>query len=206
MHAWKGSLQAFGMRISTGPVVPFRARHLIIENNMADDSHIPLLWMQNITPMSTQWPAKTRKQQFIRNNGESKKLLVRNSNYVLMRRFSAKEENQRLVAAPYLSAALHADSIGLENHLNYIYRPEGDLSEEEVLGLAALYNSKLFDTYFRTFSGNTQVSATEIKDMPLPELSAIKKIGSILKSSNLGYNQLDDMVGEIVRPSYSMAL
>ena len=48
---------------------------------------------------------------------------------------------------------------------------------EEVFGLAALFNCKLFDIYSRTFNGNTQVSATEIKDMPLPEMHLIEKIG-----------------------------
>lgn len=205
IHAWQGSLHSYGMKISTGPVVPFRARDLIIENGFNNDSHAPLLWMQNIKPMSTMWPTKTRKQQYIQNNNESKKLLVKNSNYVLLRRFSAKEENQRLVAAPYLSSALKSNIIGLENHLNYIYRPEGELSAEEVFGLAALYNCKLFDTYFRTFSGNTQVSATEIKDMPLPELSLIKKIGSLLLMSDLGYNHLDKMVNEVLMDSSNLS-
>ena len=135
------------------------------------------------------------------------KLLVKNSNYVLLRRFSAKEENQRIVAAPYISSAIKSNMIGLENHLNYIYRPQGELSIEEVFGLAALYNCKLFDIYFRTFSGNTQVSATEIKGMPLPELHLIKKIGSLLLKSKLRYNQLDEIIQEVIAGSnYPLSL
>ena len=65
-------------------------------------------------------------------------------------------------------------------------------------GLAALYNCKLFDIYFRTSNGNTQVSATEIKDMPLPELHLIEKVGSLLLNSKLRYNQLDDIVKDVI--------
>ena len=198
IHSWKCSLDSYGMRISTGPVVPFRAKELIVENRYKNDSHIPLLWMQNIKPMATLWPAKTRKQQYIQYNNASKKLLVKNSNYVLMRRFSSKEENQRLVVAPYLASAIKSNIIGLENHLNYIYRPQGELTIEEVYGLAALYNCTLLDNYFRTFSGNTQVSATEIKDMPLPDLHLIEKVGTLILKNNLRYNELDQMVKEVI--------
>jgi adenine-specific DNA-methyltransferase len=198
INAWKGSLESYGMKISTGLVVPFRAKELIVENGYNNDSHIPLLWMQNIKPMTTMWPTKTRKQQYIQYNNESKKLLVKNSNYVLMRRFSSKEESQRLVVAPYLASAIKSNIIGFENHLNYIYRPQGDLSIEEVYGLAALYNCTLLDIYFRTFSGNTQVSASEIKDIPLPELHLIEKIGSLILKNNLRYNELDEMVKKVI--------
>ena len=102
IHAWRGSLDSYGLKISTGPVVPFRARAFIDESGNKD-SHIPLLWMQNIKPMTTTWPTANRKLQYIRCNDQSKNLFVKNSNYVLLRRFSSKEEAQRLVAAPYLS-------------------------------------------------------------------------------------------------------
>ena len=61
----------------------------------------------------------------------------------------------------------------MENHLNYIHRPGGTLSEDEAWGLAALYNSRLLDTWFRAVNGNTQVSATELRAMPLPPRETI---------------------------------
>jgi adenine-specific DNA-methyltransferase len=77
IHKWKGSLDLYGMKISTGPVVPFRAKDLIVENGFKNDSHVPLLWMQNIRPMATVWPTSTKKQQYIRHNTQSKKLLIK---------------------------------------------------------------------------------------------------------------------------------
>ncbi len=197
IHSWKGNLFSYGLKISTGPVVPFRARDFIADSHR-DDDHIPLLWMQNIKPMATTWPAHTHKQQFIEDTSDSRNLLIKNSNYVLLRRFSAKEEKQRLVAAPYLASAIQSNLIGLENHVNYIYRPQGELTMEEVYGLAALYNCKLLDTYFRTYNGNTQVSASEISAMPLPELDIIKIIGSNMLKNNLHKQELDDMVTSVL--------
>lgn len=51
------------------------------------------------------------------------------------------------------------------------------MSEDEAYGLACLFNSSLLDTYFRAYNGNTQVSATELRAMPLPPLDVIKGIG-----------------------------
>jgi adenine-specific DNA-methyltransferase len=104
-------------------------------------------------------------------------LLVPNRNYVLLRRFSAKEEERRLIAGPYMASTCKTSMIGLENHLNYIYRPGGTLTEDEAFGLAALFSSSLLDSYFRISNGNTQVSATELRTMPLPALAIINAIG-----------------------------
>jgi adenine-specific DNA-methyltransferase len=103
--------------------------------------------------------------------------LVRYRNYVLLSRFSAKEERRRLTAAPLLQGQLGSEWIGIENHLNYIHRPGGSLSPEEALGLSIVFNSAFMDTYFRVLNGSTQVSATEIRKIPLPPLELIVDIG-----------------------------
>lgn len=174
---WTGSLRAYGWEVSTGPVVAFRAKALLRQE--ADAGRVPLLWLQHVQPMRVVWPLATRKAQFIEDGAASGHLLVANRNYVVLRRFSAKEEKRRLTAAPCLAEQFRGHArIGLENHLNYIYRPGGgQLSEVEAHGLAALLNSRLMDTWFRIGSGNTQVSATELRAMPLPPLEVIRRIG-----------------------------
>ena len=178
VRSWSGGLHACGLEISTGPVVPFRATLLLDQRGQVPGVHAPLLWMQNVQSMRVTWPAEARgKPQYIKVHPEAMPLLVADRNYVLLRRFSAKEQHRRLTAAPLLAGALGSPFIGLENHLNYIHRPGGSLSEAEAYGLAMLLNSRLLDAYFRTFSGNTQVSATELRAMPLPPLEIIVEIG-----------------------------
>ncbi len=175
VNAWPGSLHAYGWEVSTGPVVAFRARQFLLDGPAADT--IPLLWLQNVTAMTTFWPIGTRKSQYLRTCRESKSIVLPSANYVLLRRFSAKEERRRLTAAPYIAATMPCEKIGFENHLNYIHKPGGSLSLEEIFGLAALLNSRLMDTYFRIGNGNTQVSATELRATPLPALKTLHRIG-----------------------------
>ena len=195
VRSWPGSLRNYGLEISTGPVVPFRAIPLICHKGSVPQTHAPLLWMQNVTAMRVDWPVTARnKSQYIVANEQSRPLLVKNQNYVLLRRFSAKEAARRLIAAPLLAGAIDTPFVGLENHLNYVHRPGGELSPEEAYGLAALFNSALLDRYFRTFNGNTQVSATELRAMPLPPLNSIKMLGQQATANNADLASLDDLV------------
>jgi adenine-specific DNA-methyltransferase len=177
VDCWPGTLRAYGLQISTGPVVPFRATEFLEKTGQVPGSHVPLLWMNHVQRMHVTWPLGRHKPEYMKHLMAAHPLLVPNRNYVLLRRFSAKEAERRLVAAPYLAQTSRATMLGLENHLNYVYRPGGTLTEDETFGLAALFNSSLLDTYFRMSNGNTQVSATELRTMPLPEHEIITAIG-----------------------------
>ena len=172
---WTGSLRKLGLSVSTGPVVAFRAKEFL--RHEQDEHTVPLLWLQHVKAMASQWPLATRKPEHIEDVPSSRHLLLANRNYVLLRRFTAKEEARRLVAAPYFAEALPCERVGLENHLNYIHRPNGALGPDECVGLAAILNSQLLDAYVRISSGNTQVSATELRALPLPTLAVINRIG-----------------------------
>lgn len=198
VDSWSGSLRKYGLNISTGPVVPFRAKELLAAEGNVPRTHVPLLWMNHVRPMLAQWPIGKRKPEYIKLEAELRSLLVPNRNYVLLRRFSAKEERRRLTAAPYLASAFRIEQVGFENHLNYVHRPGGTLDEDEALGLAALYNSALLDRYFRAISGNTQVSATELRAMPLPAREIILAIGKKARELAGDPDAIDALVAKLV--------
>ena len=178
VRTWPSTLRSLGLEISTGPVVPFRATSFLMPDANGP-SRVPLLWMQHVRPMRTEWPSTgASKPQWVEVTSESMKLLVKDATYVLLRRFSAKEEKRRLVAAPLIRGALNANVVGLENHLNYIRGVSRELDEELAYGLSALLNSTFLDRYFRISNGNTQVSATELRAMPLPAERDIRSIGA----------------------------
>jgi adenine-specific DNA-methyltransferase len=198
VDSWTASLYQYGMNISTGPVVPFRATRFLHQTDTPSGSCVPLIWMNHVHAMRISFPNGTRKPQYISRDATEKSLLLPNRNYVLLRRFSAKEEARRLVAAPWLKSSDSSSLLGVENHLNYIYRSGGELSEDEAVGLAALLNSKLLDSYFRVSNGNTQVSATELRAMPLPPLDRIILIGRRAMALSWAGEQLEEAVDETV--------
>lgn len=204
IHSWTGSLRQYGLEISTGPVVPFRAVPLLHEDGTLGSGFVPLLWMQHVKHLNAEWPIKIRKPQFIEVSSESMPLLVANKNYVLLRRFSAKEEQRRLTAATYIGGRFGCELVGLENHLNYIHRPKGNLTEQEAWGLTALLSSALFDKYFRAVNGNTQVSATELRAMPLPPLDLIVRLGQRVMQSRDRVSEVDSIVMNEIFPGVAL--
>lgn len=195
--SWAGNLHQYDIQISTGPVVSFRATQYLFEQYQNGIVFlVPLYQLINTAKMQFDWPVtKRNKPQYIQLCEETKSLLLPNKNYVFLRRFSAKDDKSRLVATPYFVDISQAEYIGVENHLNYIYRPKGHLERNEILGLAALLNSNLFDTYFRTFNGNINVSATELREMPLPPLEDIKQIGNqIILLNDFSQSKVDEII------------
>jgi adenine-specific DNA-methyltransferase len=199
--SWSGNLNRYDIQISTGPVVAFRAKGYIREADEKGAVFLaPLYWLHNVTKMEVHYPLhKPGKGQYIQLCGQTKSSLIPNKNYIFLRRFSAKDDKSRLIAAPYFSSPDSGDCIGVENKLNYIYRPKGDLGMTEMMGIAALLNSRLFDTYFRTFNGNVNVSATELRAMPMPPLETIKEIGRrLILSNHFSLEHVNEVVDDLL--------
>ncbi len=197
---WKNVLADFDIKISTGPVVSFRAPDFIQSNYENGNVYLaPLFWLHNVNKMVLEWPKPLKeKGQYIKIENNSKSLLIPNKDYILLRRFSTKDDKSRLIAAPYFSSFAKADFIGVENKVNYIYRKGGHLIRNEVVGFCALLNSNLFNTYFQIFNGNVNVSATELREMRFPPLSLIKDIGNkIILSNDYSMTSVNSIVNEI---------
>jgi adenine-specific DNA-methyltransferase len=154
--------------------------------------------MQNVKPYKVEYPlAGFEKPQVI--STEDSTLLVPNSVYILLRRFSAKEDRRRLIAAPLLNNQINASQLGFENHLNFVYKKNGVLHPDEAFGLSALLNSAIVDRYFRIVNGNTQVNAAELRGMPLPPLDTIRQIGAKVRElASFDPNQVDSVVFSVL--------
>ena len=195
VDSWPKRFGDLGLRVSTGPVVSFRATEFLLESLNGSNS-TPLLSLHNVRPFKTGWPLqKNGKPLAFKVSKESERLLLPRNNYVLLRRFSSKEERRRLTASCFLSHLWESPYVALENHLNYIYHATRNLTENEVYGLAALFNSMLLDQYFRTVSGNTQVNAAEIRSMRFPSLSSIANMGSrLIKAKDFSPSFVENVV------------
>lgn len=170
---YTATLATYGLKVSTGPVVAFRAAEHLREAGAAET--VPLLWMQHVRKTGVAWPLNKKREHIVA-CGATAWMLLPNAPMVLMRRFSPKEDVRRITACAY-TGGLPGAMLGLENHLNYIYRPGGAMSSNEARGLAAYLNSVAVDSYIRSVSGSTQVNATEMRQLPLPPLEELIAMG-----------------------------
>jgi adenine-specific DNA-methyltransferase len=175
----RGSLARLGWRVSTGPVVAFRARRWLAPE--AGPKTVPLLWMQHVRRMSVQWPL-ARKLEHVERGAGSSWMLVANRPMVLLRRFSPKEDARRVTAAPWLGGG-NLEVLGLENHLNYICAVDDRMTRDEANGLAAYLNSGPVDAWLRDIVGHTQINAADLRRMPMPEREVLADWGRRLGPS-----------------------
>jgi adenine-specific DNA-methyltransferase len=202
VESWPHSLHSMGLEISTGPVVAHRSADWLDEK----ESDYPLFLLNNVRCMDVDWPLPNGKPQYVRRCPEAQKWLVPRGNYVLLRRFSAKEDPSRLLAAPLLKDDVRAEYIGIENHVNFIHRTGGTLSPEEATGMSALLNSRLLDRYFRIINGSTQVNATDLRALPLPPTGVIRRIGRSVLAGTAWENALQDVPLGVESPSLLTAV
>lgn len=203
-NSWSNRLEDFDIKVSTGPVVSFRNREHLSENAKKGENVCPMIWLNNVATMKLNWPISSRKKaQWIKINDESLKVLLPVKNYILLRRFSSKDDNKRLIATPLYAKDVASPYIGVENKLNYLYMDNEVMDEDLMIGVGSLLNSNLYDTYFRTFNGNVNVSATEIRFLTFPSLSLIRLLGAeVLNSNNFEDDHLDELVDKIILKSY----
>lgn len=207
VHAWPNTLSDLGLEVSTGPVVPFRATEFLVHDPSSEKGRVvPLLWMNNITGMSVRWPLRNHKPEYILDAPANQYMLVPNERYVLIRRFSTKEEQRRLVAAVVPESLMNTDHLGLENHLNFIHCNMRGLERNVAYGLAVLLNSSLMDRYFRILNGNTQVNAYDLRQMPLPPLEKIELLGEHYLGHAVDLKSSQDLIDGLVEQVLSDAL
>ena len=138
---------------------------------------VPLLYSVHFRNCRVHWPVVSKKPNAIRRSAETERLLLPRGYYVAVKRFSAKEERRRLVAALVSPADFKDDALAFENHLNIFMQHKHGLSRHVAHGLVAWLNTTWLDERFRIFSGHTQVNATDLRNLPYPSIAQLEEIG-----------------------------
>ena len=195
MQRFETSLDELGIEVSTGRVVDFRAREYLRLRPEAGTA--PLVYPCHFEHGFVRWPLESdKKPNAIISSEQTRALMVPEGHYVLTKRFSAKEERRRVVAAIYDPQWIEAPLIGFENHLNFFHARGGGLPSKLAKGLALYLNSTLFDRYFRLFSGHTQVNATDLRKMRYPTREQLIKLGVYVKNCMPDQRALDEILKE----------
>jgi len=192
------TLNSIGLEVCTGPVVDFRLKNYWRTEPAADTA--PLLYPHHFSGGALCWPKAHKKPNALQLSGEISKWLMPRGHYVLVKRFSAKEERRRLVAYHLPDNALNAAFIGFENHWNVFHVGKRGMDEDIAKGLATFLNSTILDEHFRVFSGHTQVNATDLRNMRYPSREQLRKLG--LRAINQSGDQttIDRLIEELETP------
>lgn len=195
MNNMPSTLDEIGLEVSTGPVVDFRLKSAL--RNCLHHQSVPLLHPESIKSGKVIFPPKNpRKPIAIEQNQETEKWLIKSGWYVLIKRFSAKEEKRRVVAA--VCHPVDTALLGLENHLNYYHAQGKGMNPNLARGLAAFLNSTLFDSYFRQFSGHTQVNATDLRRIRYPSKDDLIRLGSQIGDRQFNQEEIDEIVHQML--------
>ena len=177
INRFNKTLPELGLKMQTGIIVDFRTKEVL--RNKIEEGAYPLLYSQHIKNGQIEWPIgkegeviKTQKKGFLQEN----------SDYLLIKRFTSKEEEQRLQCGIYLKQKYSQfPYISTQNKINFIKCDSPSIA----YGLYVLLNSSLYDNYYRILNGSTQVNSTEMNQIPIPDRSVIESMGRELMHKEL---------------------
>ena len=189
---WKNTLLDLGLRMKTGLIVDFRTRDVL--RDYYEEGAVPLFYANHIKDGYVEFPI-TKSGEYVLT--ERKSLLQKNQNYLFVKRFTSKEEKRRLQCGMYFAKDFpQYDLISTQNKINFIDGVAA-LSECIIRGLYVLFNSSMYDTYYRILNGSTQVNSTEINNMPVPDIEVIKVLGQKLQeTSDISSENCDRLMEE----------
>jgi len=177
MNDWGSTLMDRGYMLRTGQVVDFREKEWLREKY--EVGAVPLIWPCNFKNGVIEiYDFLEKKPQYFLRCEETNRVMLAPGNYVLIKRFTAKEEPRRLQCA-VLPERFFEDHGGvcIENHVNILTKKNGSMSADEMMGLFVLFGSSYSDDYYRLLNGSTQVNATEFNSMCSPTAEKIAEFG-----------------------------
>ena len=182
------TLPDMNMRMQTGIIVDFRTRE-VLRNQLENDSY-PLFYSQHIKGGRVIWPLG-KEGEVIKT--DRKGYLQENSDFLMVKRFTSKEEERRLQCGIYLKKKYSQfPYISTQNKINFIKCDSPCVT----YGLYVILNSTLYDNYYRILNGSTQVNSTEINQMPIPKKQIIEKMGKDLMHKELSVENCNKILSK----------
>lgn len=174
------------LKMQTGIIVDFRTREVLRDN--MEEGAFPLLYAQHIKDGRVVWPLG-KEGEVIQTDHPA--YLQENSDFLLVKRFTSKEEKRRLQCGIFLKQKYSQFKyISTQNKVNFVKCDSPCIT----YGLYVLLNSSLYDAYYRILNGSTQVNSTEINQIPIPSRNVIEKMGRQLMHHELTVVNCDKIV------------
>lgn len=185
------TLVSDNLQMRTGIIVDFRTKEVL--RNHEESGTYPLFYSQHIRDGRICWPIGHENEYILTDRIG---YLQENTDYVFIKRFTAKEEKRRLQCGIYLNAEHRRYKyISTQNKINYIKCEQPEFA----YGLFVILNSTLYDNYYRILNGSTQVNSTEINSMPVPSREDIRMMGQELMGQELSEINCNKIIDKWIR-------
>jgi adenine-specific DNA-methyltransferase len=194
--AFDHTLKEIGIEVCTGPVVDFRMKDYWQMEPTTES--VPLIYGSHFSSGHLCWPKPGKKPNALSFVRGIDKWLMPRGYYVLVKRFSSKEERRRVVAYFLQPESLDSARIGFENHLNVFHNSKHSLEKDLARGLYIYLNSTIVDNCFRVFSGHTQVNATDLRNLKYPTYVQLECIGRMADGQKNDQSTIDKIVESIM--------
>lgn len=191
----KHNLGTLGFVVKTGYLVPHRSGELISYSKKS--GAIPILWSESIT-------SKGVKFEIAHSNGKYKwykpvsDIGVIREPCVVIKRTSSKEQVRRIQAG-YLSKNIVEKNQGFiaENHVNVLFKD--NKTSIRLNTILKFLSSEIFEELFKCSSGTVTVSATELRQIPMPSYE-----GMMLFQDMVGRSSSAELINEAAEIAYGM--
>lgn len=173
------SLDDLGLKISVGPIVQFRNED-DIKKDVYTKHNPPLLIGADIQPGNkiNYFERENKRKTHNKSISDKNKWLIKNSNYVLIRKVTAKDDTDLIVTSVLDKSYFDHDLIGLDNNLLYIHRVDkSEINLELCYGLYCFINSKQFKDFYFSINGTHTINVTDFNNIRFPDIKTLKKLG-----------------------------
>lgn len=176
---WLERLENYGYTPKVGHLVPFRDKRNRFAKRPASKQNrhvVPIVWATDITAQGFSHGRSTkqvRTDYFVEiSNTEHSSVHHRPS--VVLQRLTSNDQKHRLVAAVIpMDWQKEQGGFVAENHVIVLLTFENNPWTPELM--AGILNSAVINRLFRSISGAANVAVSELKELPLPSTSKLRK-------------------------------
>lgn len=195
------TLDDLGLKVSVGPIVQFR-NEPDIRRDIYKENYAPLLIGADLQNNNTlmYFERENKRKTHNKSISSKNKLLLKNSNYLLIRKVTAKDDIDLVITCVLEKNYFKHELLGLDNNLLYIHKiDKTEMSLDLCYGLYCFINSKQFKSLYSMINGTHTINVSDFNNIKFPSLSILSNIGKeLIKINIFTENQCTKIINEYI--------
>jgi len=197
------SLHDLGYDLKVGPIVQFRNTK-DIRREKYNEEYAPLLIAADIQiDNNIEYYSKEinlKRKTHNRSIYYKNRLLLKNSNYLIIRKITAKNDSEFIVSAVLEKNYFNHTKLGVDNNLLYISKSDcTELTLEECYGLYGYINSNQFKSFYFMINGTHTINVNDFNNIKFPSKNQLIYIGKkLLDKKDFTENYCTELIKNIL--------